>query len=243
MQTVRLNLLNLEDGARLLDLGCGAGRHMHAAYYGARCHVVGVDLSLDDLRRAREGFGALPDMEPKSGRAFSLARGTALALPFSDASFDRIICSEVLEHIPDYEGAMREIVRVLKPGGVLAISVPRAWPERLCWALSDAYHNEPGGHIRIFREAELRRAAAARGLRFFRRHFAHGLHAPYWWLKCLVGVKREDVRAVNLYKRFLEWDILSRPLLTRALEAIAAPVMGKSLVLYFAKGSGNMGEA
>jgi len=179
MQTIRLNLLKLEDGARLLDLGCGAGRHMHAVYYGARCHVVGVDLNLDDLIRARDGFGALPDMELQSGRAFSLARGSALALPFADASFDRIICSEVLEHIPDYEAALRELKRVLKPGGILAVSVPRAWPERICWALSDEYHNEPGGHIRIFREAMLRQSVENRGLTFLRRHFAHGLHAPY----------------------------------------------------------------
>lgn len=237
MQTVRLNLLRLHDGATLLDLGCGAGRHMHAAYYDARCHVVGVDLNLDDLIRAREGFGSLPDMEPDSGRAFSLSRASALSLPFADASFDRIICSEVLEHIPDYEAALREMKRVLKPGGILALSVPRAWPERICWALSDEYHNTPGGHIRIFRESILRQAVENRGLVFLRRHFAHGLHAPYWWLRCAVGVKREDSRLVNLYRRFLEWDILSRPLLTRALEAIAAPLMGKSLVLYFAKGN------
>jgi SAM-dependent methyltransferase len=236
MQTVRLDLLGLEDGERLLDLGCGAGRHMHAAYYGARCHVVGVDLGLDDLKRTRDGFGSLPDMDTNSGRFFSLAQGSALNLPFADRSFDRIICSEVLEHIPDYRQALHEIMRVLKPGGTFAVSVPRFWPERLCWAISDDYHNAPGGHIRIFREEELRRAVEGNGLRYRRRHFAHGLHAPYWWLKCAVGVNREDNHLVNLYKRFLEWDILSRPLLTRALEAIAAPLMGKSVVLYFAKG-------
>lgn len=237
MQTIDLNVLGLKDGQRALDLGCGAGRHVHAMYYHAECHVVGIDLGFEDVRRTREGFGTCPDMDPETKRAFSLSVGNALSLPFPDASFDKIICSEVLEHIPDYGQALNEIHRILKPGGTLAVSVPRFWPEWVCWLLSDDYHNEPGGHVRIFREGELKGAVESRGLSFFHRHFAHGLHSPYWWLKCAAGVKREDVKIVNLYKRFLEWDILQAPWLTRTLEKIAGPLMGKSVVLYFQKGA------
>ncbi|MBO6635625.1 class I SAM-dependent methyltransferase [Parvibaculum sp.] len=237
MQTIDLNVLGLRDGQRALDLGCGAGRHVHAMYYHSQCHVVGLDLGFEDVRNTRNGFGSCPDMDPDTKRAFSLTVGNALSLPFPDASFDKVICSEVLEHIPDYEQAVAEIDRILKPGGTLAISVPRYWPEWVCWALSDDYHNEPGGHVRIFRESQLKGSVQRRGLSFFHRHFAHGLHSPYWWLKCAVGVKREDVKIVNLYKRFLEWDILQRPWLTRTLEKIAGPLMGKSVVLYFTKGA------
>lgn len=237
MQTIDLNVLGLRDGQRALDLGCGAGRHVHAMYYHAQCHVVGLDLGFEDVRKTREGFGTCPDMEPETQRSFSLTVGNALSLPFPDASFDKVLCSEVLEHIPNYKQAVAEIDRILKPGGTFAVSVPRFWPEWVCWALSDDYHNEPGGHVRIFRESELKGAVENRGLSFFHRHFAHGLHSPYWWLKCAVGVKREDVKLVNLYKRFLEWDILQRPWLTRTLEKIAGPLMGKSVVLYFTKGA------
>ncbi|MEP0708550.1 MAG: methyltransferase domain-containing protein [Parvibaculum sp.] len=237
MQTIDLNVLGLRDGQRALDLGCGAGRHVHAMYYHSQCHVVGLDLGFEDVRNTRNGFGSCPDMDPDTKRAFSLTVGNALSLPFPDASFDKVICSEVLEHIPDYEQAVAEIDRILKPGGTLAVSVPRYWPEWVCWALSDDYHNEPGGHVRIFRESQLKGSVQRRGLSFFHRHFAHGLHSPYWWLKCTVGVKREDVKIVNLYKRFLEWDILQRPWLTRTLEKIAGPLMGKSVVLYFTKGA------
>jgi len=237
MQTIDLNVLGLRDGQRALDLGCGAGRHVHAMYYHAECHVVGIDLGFDDVKRTREGFGSCPDMDPETRRAFSLSVGNALSLPFPDASFDKIVCSEVLEHIPDYRQAVAEIERILKPGGTLAVSVPRYFPEWVCWKLSDDYHNEPGGHVRIFQESELKDAVEKRGLSFFHRHFAHGLHSPYWWLKCAVGVKREDAKLVNLYKRFLEWDILERPWLTRALERVAGPLMGKSVVLYFTKGA------
>lgn len=237
MQTIDLNVLGLKDGQRALDLGCGAGRHVHAMYYHSECHVVGLDLGFEDVRRTRDGFRACPDMDPETKRSYSLTVGNALLLPFPDASFDKVLCSEVLEHIPDYGQALNEINRILKPGGTLAVSVPRFWPEWVCWALSDDYHNEPGGHVRIFREGELKGAVESRGLSFFHRHFAHGLHSPYWWLKCAVGVKREDAKIVNLYKRFLEWDILQGPWLTRTLEKVAGPLMGKSVVLYFQKGA------
>ena len=76
-------------------------------------------------------------------------------LPFPDASFDRVIASEVLEHIPDDEAAMAELARVLRPGGSMAVTVPRCGPEFVNWALSDEYHDVPGGHVRIYRRSQL----------------------------------------------------------------------------------------
>ena len=78
------------------------------------------------------------------------------ALPVPDASVDRVMASEVLEHIPDDVTAMAEIARVLKPGGRVAVTVPRYGPERICWALSDEYHANEGGHVRIYRRDVVR---------------------------------------------------------------------------------------
>ena len=78
---------------------------------------------------------------------------------------------------------------MLKPGGALAITVPRWLPERICWALSDEYHANEGGHIRIYRADELRDKVLAHGLRLTHTHHAHALHSPYWWLKCAVGTE------------------------------------------------------
>ena len=235
MRTIDLNLLDLRDGMRGLDLGCGAGRHLHQMYYHAVGHMVGVDLGFDDVVRTREGFKYGPDMDPDSKRAYSLSVANALYLPFPDASFDRIICSEVLEHIPDYHGALKEIARVLKPGGILGVSVPRAFPEWVNWKLERRYHDTPGGHVRIFRTSGLKRDVTSAGFRFRQRHWAHGLHSPYWWLQCAMWDKRETSRMVRAYRKFLEWDIIKRPLLTRALEKVADPLMGKSVVLYFTR--------
>ncbi|NWG47193.1 MAG: class I SAM-dependent methyltransferase [Alphaproteobacteria bacterium] len=235
MLTVDLSTLDLAPGQRVLDLGCGQGRHVHGLYYAGALDVVGVDLSHADLVRTRQGFEACPDLEAPETRSFSLAVADALHLPFADASFDRIVCSEVLEHIPDYEAALAEIRRVLKPGGLLAVSVPRFWPEWICWKLERRYHETPGGHVRIFRDASLRRDVEARGFRAFRRHWAHGLHSPYWWLQCALWDRRETSFLVRQYHKLLVWDILKRPRLTRALDAILSPLMGKSVVLYFTK--------
>jgi SAM-dependent methyltransferase len=163
-------------------------------------------------------------------------RGSVYALPFGDATFDCVIISEVLEHLPNDRGALREITRVLKPGGVLAASVPREGPEAVCWALSRAYHEKPGGHIRIYRRPKLEHMLREEGCQLFARHYAHALHSPYWWLKCLVGVDNDANWPVRQYHRFLVWDMLRRPILTRVLENLLRPVIGKSVVLYGVKG-------
>lgn len=235
MLTVDLPFLELKPGDRFLDLGCGEGRHLHAAYFAAPVLAVGVDLKFEDVARTRAGLAEIGALEAEGGRAAGLAVGNALALPFPDGAFDKIVCSEVLEHIPDYRAALAEIHRVLRPGGLLAVSVPRYWPEWVCWRLSDQYPNQPGGHVRIFRPAEIRGAIEATGQRFLRRHWAHALHSPYWWLKCLWWEHRDTAFLIRQYHRLLVWDILKRPWITRTVERLANPLMGKSLVLYFRK--------
>lgn len=234
MQTVDYSHFELLPGDRVLDLGCGEGRHVISAYLEPCVEAVGVDLSLDDLKATRAkflDFAAGCD----SGSSFTLASANALSLPFDDNSFDKVICSEVLEHIPDYRGALREIDRVLKPGGLFCASVPRRWPERLCWAFSEDYHKVRGGHLRIFDGRKLRWQIEELGMRHYHRHWAHALHAPFWWLKCLFWERRDDHPLVRLYHRFLVWDLMDRPRLTRALETVLNPLMGKSLVMYFRK--------
>jgi SAM-dependent methyltransferase len=172
--------------------------------------------------------------EPPAGARASVVRGDLLALPVPDASVDRVIAAEVLEHVPDDRTALAEIARVLRPGGRVAVTVPRYGPERVCWALSDAYHANEGGHIRIYRGDVLRTRLTAVGLVPGAQHHAHALHAPFWWLKCAVGVER-DSAAVRAYHRLLVWDLTRRPWPTRVAERLLDPVIGKSLVVYAEK--------
>jgi SAM-dependent methyltransferase len=237
MLTVRLEDMDLQPGMRVLDLGCGRGRHLHALYWNdVPLHVVGLDLSHDEVKAALDGFFQLPPPDPHSPlRSASVSAGDAGRLPFCDNSFDRIICSEVLEHVPDPDLVLSEIARILKPGGQFVASVPRYWPEALCWKLSDGYQNTPGGHVRIFRSKALRAAVQRQGFAHFARHWAHGLHSPYWWLQCALWERRDTSARVRLYRKFLEWDLMKRPWLTRGLEYLLNPIMGKSIVMYFRK--------
>lgn len=234
MQTVDFKHFKLQPGDKVLDLGCGEGRHVYACYAEQDVQVVGVDLSFTDLKTAQQRYQPHIDQDNKN-RHFGLLNGNALQLPFADHSFDKVICSEVLEHIADYEGVLKEINRVLKPGGLFAASVPRFWPEWICWHFSDEYHENEGGHIRIFLESQLRRKIENEGFRFYRKHWAHALHSPYWWLQCMDWENKDTNPWVKGYHKLLVWDLMEKPWLTRMSEKMLNPIMGKSVVMYFEK--------
>lgn len=233
LETVDFERLHLNAGMRVLDVGCGEGRHTLSAWLRAPVHAVGVDLSSKDLTTARSRQAEFQPTD-EAGRSLTFIEASALNLPFADASFDVVICSEVLEHIFDHRGVIAELERVLRPGGTLVASVPRAWPERLCWWLSDSYHESEGGHIRIFARGELERLIGSRSFRYLGGHGAHALHVPYWWLRCACGPEQADRSfLVRLWHRLLIWDLFAAPALTRTLERWLDPVLGKSAVCYF----------
>jgi len=230
--TVDYTRLGVRPGDSVLDVGCGAGRHAYEAMRRG-AHVVAYDLDTAEVKDTAVLMDALVD-GGATGRGAAV-NGDALHLPFADGSFDRVIAAEVLEHIPADTAAIGELARVVRPGGTVAVSVPRWGPELANWALSDEYHAVPGGHIRIYRASILASRLAAAGLTVSGRGYAHGLHSPYWWLRCLVGVGDDRHALVRAYHQVLCWDIERRPgvsHVTRALDAALTPVIGKSLVLY-----------
>ena len=236
METVNFDYLQLQDNDRVLDLGCGEGRHAITAYRRGNVESVGIDLSLKDLNTTRDRFEEFQDKN-NTEKSLNLSVAMGQSLPFEDGTFDKVICSEVLEHIPNYREVLTEINRVLKTGGIFVASVPRFFPEWVCWQLSDAYHEVEGGHVRIFNAGHLREDIEGEGLVFFRRHFAHSLHVPYWWLKCLFWRAQDGKQAaiVELYHRFLVWDLMKKPKLTYFLDKLFNPILGKSVVMYFVK--------
>jgi SAM-dependent methyltransferase len=235
MLTVDFARLPISQGTWLLDLGCGAGRHaFEAARLGAR--VVALDMDRGELSQVAAITAAMDEAgELPAGASITPAAGDATRMPFPDDSFDLVIASEVMEHIPADQNALDEVARVLRPGGVAAVTVPAWLPERVCWLLSDDYHNVPGGHVRIFTRAELEAKIRRSGLLVGGHHHAHALHSPYWWLKCAVGVHDDDHPLAKAYHKLLVWDIMRKPALTRRADQVLNPLIGKSLVVYATK--------
>lgn len=233
MLTVDFRQIALKAGMRVLDAGCGSGRHLCEAIGKSGVSCVGVDLNWADLCKAK-GFLSLMDRQQMGG--WIIARADVTRLPFSDGSFDVVICSEVLEHVVDNKRAVAELMRVLKPLGDLIVTVPRFLPERICWALSKAYQCEPGGHIRIYTKQSLLTLLKEAGADCRLIRYRHGLHAPYWWLRCLVGHKNESFPLVKAYRNFLEWGIIRQSSLMAFIDRMLDPLIGKSIIFYLKKG-------
>jgi SAM-dependent methyltransferase len=224
-------------GDLVLDGGAGFGRHaFELARQGAE--VVALDYAADEVVATRGTFGAMVAAGEIDERNYvGVLRGDATRLAFADGTFDRVITSEVLEHIQCDTDALAEFARVLKPGGVFAATVPSWFPEKVNWMLSDEYHapKVEGGHVRIYSATELKAKLRAVGLTVAGSHHAHALHSPYWWLKCAVGPRRTDSRLVNAYQKMLEWEIVKQPAPMKVLERGLSPILGKSYVVYAQK--------
>ncbi len=227
MNTIDLDRLELSDGHVVLDAGCGEGRHVRALRQHGDLEAVGVDMRIDRLKQIRGEDGASDKVR--------LYAADITRLPFQSGSFDAVICSEVFEHIPLWQRAAHELTRVLRGGGVFAVSVPARMPEMLCWALSKKYRTTPGGHVRIFREDELKAGVQAAGMIYLGKHYAHALHVPYWWLRCLFDKDPDHHPVVGWYRRRLEAEMFGGARMLTRLDRWAAPHAGKSVVMYFRK--------
>ena len=233
MLTFDFNRVNINPEGTMLDLGCGEGRHIFGVmekFPDLKC--IGLDPHIESLDKAFEG---LKFLESISNTKTNFLSGSAYSLPFYDDSFDLVVCSEVLEHLHDYKDAIKEINRVLKPGGQFLASVPAEFPEKICWLLSEAYQNQPGGHLRIFKKNELIKEVAEHNFSFESSQRFHSIHSAYWWLRCLFWKSQESNIIIKGYKKILERHILKKPFFLDLIDRIFNPILGKSIAFYFVK--------
>ena len=233
MLTFNFKKYTLNRNGSMLDVGCGEGRHIFGVmqeYPMMKC--VGLDMDDDSLKKAEKGYSYFESIS-EVGAEF--IKGSAYSLPFPDNTFDLIVCSEVLEHLHEYNDAVIEINRVLKPGGKFFASVPAFWPEKICWYLSKEYQNQPGGHLRIFDQKKLIHEIESRGFLFLSSEKFHSIHSPYWWLRCFFWKSQEKNLLVKVYKKILERHILKKPRIIDNIDKLMNPIMGKSFSMYFKK--------
>ncbi len=176
------------DDMLILDVPCGRGFYLNMFRYVSDCRLVGAELDWDVLLKAQRNVGHLPNL--------ALNHANIYALPYPDNTFDAVILSEILEHVDDDVAALTEVYRVLRPGGVAAITVPNAdypflWdPINKTLEMLTGRHIQHGpfagiwaNHVRLYWRDDLRKAALGAGFlveeeRSFTHHslpFIHNL--------------------------------------------------------------------
>jgi ubiquinone/menaquinone biosynthesis C-methylase UbiE len=221
---------HIQPGERVLDLGCGSGRHtIEAARHPGR--VVGLDISRDDVRAAKFMYDDLKRKGKLRGHADFIV-GDATNLPFKDGVFDKSICTETFEHIPDDHRGIEEFERVTKAGAPIAVSVPAYWPERAFWALSWDYWHSPGGHVRWYRPGEMRALLESRNMEIQVERRRHSSQSLYWFLRCVHGLPNENFPPVKFAWKFINWHHNRRLKVLEYIEATANLVIGKDMILY-----------
>lgn len=230
-QAIDPDKLDLTPSSRLLDVGCGTGRHLLelSRYEGT---FIGLDMAPDDLKSMRYLL-AMARREGRVKASVHIAQGDGMQLPFEDDEFSHVICTETLEHVDDDEAMLRELVRVLRPGGVLVISVPDEYSERLLWRLSSRYRTAPGGHVRIYRRKRIKALLAESGAEAYSIQYRHSLESIRWLVHSVIDKEWGKPGRITKAIRWLldtpshrNWRSLAWS------DAIFSRVLPKSIVLY-----------
>ena len=231
METFNFNLLNLKKIKKVIDVGCGNGRHLKSLGFKLTdSEIIGIDQSAPEITKLNKEFD---ESVCKNGNAYKFITGAIREMDVPDNSQDLVVCSEVLEHVPNFEAVLEECYRILKPGSVMLISVPSYFPESLCWKYSKKYMQTPGGHIRIFKKNFLKERFKALNLKLFKHHREHALHSIYWIIRA-----RNNMEENNFLKSFhnlLVRQMFGQAKFSFALEKLLNPFFGKSECFYLRK--------
>jgi SAM-dependent methyltransferase len=187
VQTI-FDWIDPQDNDLILDCACGRGFYLNMLRYVSQCRLVGLELDWPVIQKAQRNVGHLPNL--------LLTNANIYQLPYAANTFDGVILSEILEHVERDVDGLKEVLRVLKPGGVVAITVPNAdypfWWDPINRALENVFktHIQHGplagiwaNHVRLYTRDQLRQSVLAAGFvveeeRAFTHHafpFIHNL--------------------------------------------------------------------
>jgi len=241
-QSIDPALLEIGPADRVIDLGCGTGRHVLALSTGPG-NILGADLSRDDLRIGRYLLEIMRRRGEVRARVHWL-QSAGERLPFVDSAFDRVICTETLEHVDDDALLARELVRVLKPGGILAVSVPDEYSERLFWRLSKNYRTHAGGHVRVYGRSEIVRLLRGAGLEPYAVRYRHSLETAYWLSHVAFWSDwGKQGPITGALRKWLDSGRARQSRIVTAMDHIGNRILPKSIVVYSRKPRSRNGRA
>jgi SAM-dependent methyltransferase len=233
-QSIDPALLDVRATDRVIDLGCGTGRHVLELAKSPGI-ILGADLSRHDLRVGR----FLLEIMRRDGDVRAKVHWMQTAgerLPFVDGAFDRVICTETLEHVDDDAVLARELVRVLKPGGILAVSVPDQYSENVFWKLSKNYRTHAGGHVRIYGRGQIVQLLRNAGLRPYAVRYRHALETVYWLSHVAFWSDwGKQGPITRTFRRLLDSQKARRSRIVTAIDDIGNRILPKSIVVYSRK--------
>ena len=225
---VSLDWLNVKPGDRVLDLGCARGEHtIQMAQAGL--HAVGADTDPALLGILRQN-AAKADVQCE---AWLLDVQGGIPEP---GTFDAVVCTEVLEHVPNYRLAMVEIVRALRPGGRACIAVPTAQSELILHRLHP-YYVQDSTHVNIFTKRLLITELERAGLHVLHTEGRNFEWTAFWLLHGQAQSRFDHTGTPteneHLTRRF--WRVrhgLMRARLDEPIRRIGNRVLPKSLYVY-----------
>lgn len=200
-----IDALNPRPKELILDLGCGTGYYTKEILRkGAK--VIAVEYSSNYLNQARNFVG--------NNKNAKFIRSSATDLPFDNDTFNKVLFTEVIEHVPDYEKTLQEIKRVLKPKGIAVVTTPsRHSPMNMAYGLKRTIKgyrfNE---HVREFSKPEL--------INLLRKYFIiKGFKLvnyvlPYPVDSLVLGIKNDN-HAIMRFVKNLETFFSKTPVLSR----------------------------
>jgi SAM-dependent methyltransferase len=222
---------SISSAETVLDAGCGYGGRSIRINKDFGAHVVSVDLSLDCLKAIKSG---------KGNSKIDLIYADVQNLPLKDFSIDKIVCADVLEHVPDVSHTLRGFKRLLKKNGMLFLLVPSRVSERL-YSRIDSKYIEHKDHLRTFKAEEFFGLVESGGFCVVNIYHAEFFRAIYHLLQVLTGsefehqtgrpiVEDSGLSAVWRISRIAYYSWIGR-----LVEAVGRFILPNSLVIVAAK--------
>jgi SAM-dependent methyltransferase len=210
---------------------CGLGRHV-LELVQVPSTILGADISRHDLRVGRYLLEIMRrDGDVRAGVHWLQTAGERL--PFVDGAFDRVICTETLEHVDDDSVLARELARVLKPGGILAVSVPDEFSEKIFWKLSENYRTHVGGHVRVYQRRRIVQLMREVGLVPYAVRYRHSLETLYWLSHVAFWSEwGKQGPITRVFRKALDSQRSRGSRIVTALDDVGNRILPKSIVIY-----------